>query len=251
MKEYRRQIIAAVILFAAALFFRFALVGYSFLAYILMGAAAVVLVYMALRILSHRRDGAAKLLRRLVTAGLALLILAFAVTECFIVAEVIGAGAPKGANWAIVLGAGVNGKTPSLSLRVRLDAALDFAGENPDSRLVLSGGMGEGEDITEAQCMYDWLVARGVEPERLIMEPKAVSTEENLDFSRELIAGVDPDFDSVTIVTAGYHILRAKLMAEDAGFENVTAVPAVTARPVLELNYYLREAVAIWYYLIF
>ena len=79
----------------------------------------------------------------------------------------------------IVLGAGVNGTEPSLSLRTRLDAALDYLTANPDIPAVLTGGRGYGETITEAQCMYDYLTERGVEPERLILEDAASNTAEN------------------------------------------------------------------------
>lgn len=77
------------------------------------------------------------------------------------------------ADAVIVLGAGVNGTEPSLSLRTRLDAALDYLEENPDVPVVLTGGQGYGEEITEAQCMYDYLTTRGVTSERILLEEQA------------------------------------------------------------------------------
>lgn len=83
----------------------------------------------------------------------------------------------------IVLGAGVNGRSPSLSLRTRLDAALAYAQDRPDVPIIVSGSQGQGEDISEARCMADWLTARGVDPERVWLEEKADNTRENIAYS--------------------------------------------------------------------
>ncbi len=251
MGKYRRYIITAAMLLLLAAFFRFALVGYSFLSYVLLGCAALDIIYLGLQALSNRRRRAALIMRRVVNLGVILLVLAFAVTEGFIVAEALGAKDPPETDYAIVLGAGVDGKRPSLSLAARLRSALRFSETNPGAVLILSGGQGEGEDITEAQCMYDWLLGNGVPADSLVLEERAVNTEENLKFSRDILLRLHREPGPVTVVTAGYHILRAKLMARDAGFSDVTAMAASTGRPILELNYYLREAVAIWYYIIF
>ena len=70
---------------------------------------------------------------------------------------------PLPADAVIVLGAGVNGTEPSLSLRTRLDAPLDYLEAHPDIPVVLTGGTGYGEEeISEAACMYDYLTAHGV-----------------------------------------------------------------------------------------
>ena len=65
----------------------------------------------------------------------------------------------------------------------RLEGALDYLNQYPDSVAIVSGGMGKGEDITEAKAMHDWLVQHGLPEERVLMEPKATSTEENLRYS--------------------------------------------------------------------
>ena len=54
----------------------------------------------------------------------------------------------------IVLGCKVYGEHASRSLRERLDAAFIYLEENPNSQCIVSGGMGEGEKISEAECMY-------------------------------------------------------------------------------------------------
>lgn len=146
----------------------------------------------------------------------------------------------------IVLGAGVNGTQPSLSLQTRLDAALAYLEEYPEIPAVLTGGQGYGEEITEARCMYAYLTERGVDGERLILEEQASNTAENFGFSEELLrqAGIDPATDTVAVVTNDFHIARARLLAAKEGYGFTVGVPAQLPWLHLEVNYYLREAFA-------
>ena len=145
-----------------------------------------------------------------------------------------------------MLGAGVNGTQPSLSLRTRLDAAAVYLTAHPDIPAVLTGGQGYGEEITEAACMYDYLTERGIDADRLILEEAASNTAENFAFSRELLkeAGVDPSADTVAVVTNDFHIARAKLLAARNGYGDAVGIPAELPWAHLEVNYYLREAFA-------
>ena len=155
--------------------------------------------------------------------------------------------AEKTPDAVIVLGAGVNGTSPSLSLKTRLDAALSYLEAYPDIPVVLTGGQGYGEDITEAACMYDYLTARGVEPERLILEEDASNTAENFEFSAPLLeaAGVEIGTDTVAVVTNDFHIARSRLIAAKKGYGVTYGVGAPIPWPHLEVNYYLREAFAV------
>lgn len=142
----------------------------------------------------------------------------------------------------IVLGAGVNGRTPSLSLRTRLDAALAYVQDKPEVPIVVSGSQGRGEDISEARCMYDWLTARGVPPDRIILEEKAANTEENIRYSLELLEerGIAGD---IAVVSSDYHLCRASM------YLGGDMVPVAARMPVrywpLTVNYYIREAFGI------
>lgn len=148
----------------------------------------------------------------------------------------------------IVLGAGVNGTEPSLSLRTRLEAALAYVEDKPDVPIVVSGSQGRGEDISEARCMYDWLTARGVPPERVILEEQANNTEENIRYSLELleerqIAG------NIAVVSSGYHLCRA---AMHMGGDMVPVAAYMPSRyALIEVNYYIREAFGIAAELVF
>lgn len=249
MKKYSGYLILAAIFTVLALFFLFALAGYGFLGLCFFGLAVLTLLYMGLRALAEKRKRPARILKIVLTCAVAVGLTAACATEAFVVSRTLASGEGGGA-CAVVLGAGVDGTVPSLSLRARLEAALRYAGENPGAVLILSGGKGGGENISEAQCMYDWLTGHGVDPGRLILEERSTSTRENLTFSLELLGELGMEPERVTVITAGYHIARAEMMAEDLGYRETKARAAHTNLPILELNYYLREIPAIWWYLL-
>lgn len=120
------------------------------------------------------------------------------------------------APYVIVLGAGVNGDVPSLSLQNRLLAAQRWLTNHPDSKAILSGGQGPGENISEAQCMYQWLTQYGIAGERLLLEDQSRSTRENFKYSAALLqadnGGVLPE--QVAVISSEYHLYRAGLLAE-------------------------------------
>ena len=112
--------------------------------------------------------------------------------------------------------------------------------------VVLTGGTGYGEEISEAACMYDYLTAHGVEPGRLILEDQASNTAENFALSKPLLyeAGVDPAEGRVAVVTNDFHIARSELIAAREGYGDVAGIPAPLPWVHLEINYTLREAFA-------
>lgn len=189
-------------------------------------------------------------LRRLIYVFLALGILAASVTEGFIVSAAHPNSQPA-CDYILVLGAGVNGNKPSLSLQERIQAAYAYLTAHPNTIAVLSGGQGSGEKITEAACMYGDLTAMGIDGSRLLLEEKSSSTMENLTFSLELLqaqSGSRPT--RLGIVSSEYHLFRAGLFAKALGVESV-GIPAKTTWFSLRLNYYLREIAAVWKYLVF
>ena len=241
----RVWLIACAVLLALAAFFRFALIGYSIMALTLVMIAALVCAF---HFLGRCRS---RVPRRVLAALTILGLAAFAALESPIVSAARGTDG-GGADYIIVLGAGVNGTAPSLSLRERLGAAEKYLRDNPDCTAIVSGGRGAGEDITEAQAMRDWLVSRGIEESRIVMEDRASSTEENLRFSFDLIRsrGGEPEKMHIAVVSSEYHLCRAARLAEALGV-TVTTVPARTHYPILRLNYFIREGFAAAYMLLF
>jgi len=156
------------------------------------------------------------------------------------------------ADAVIVLGAGVNGETPSLILRSRIDAAGDYLEQHPDIPVVLSGGRGPGEDISEAEAMGRALRSAGVPEERLLLEEQSASTAENFAYSKQLLQdrGVDTDTAVIAVVTSDFHCFRAHLIAQRAGLQ-VIDIPAEVGWPLLNANYYVREFFALGKTLLF
>lgn len=128
---------------------------------------------------------------------------------------------PQKSDYLLILGARVKGETVSLSLKNRLDRGLDYLNRYPEARAVLSGGQGPGEDLSEAEAMKGYLVARGIPESRLILEARSTDTAENMRFSKVALKqqGVDPATASITVVTNDFHMLRAKMLAKRAGLQ--------------------------------
>ena len=230
--------------FLFGVFLYFGIAGFSFSAYICFGLGALTWGYQFLHWLKKRRPKAQKILWWTVTILVAIGLLLTIITGCFVGSACSGTPQQE-CGYLIVLGAGVNGTNPSYILRTRINAAAEYMQSHPGVVCVVSGGQGNGEDISEAECMYRWLTDKGVAAERIIMEDKATSTEENLRFSLEI--GGKTGFESYAVVTADYHVCRAGLIAEKMGI-SAEMVAAETEYPVLAINYYFREAVALWYY---
>ena len=83
---------------------------------------------------------------------------------------------PKQVDYVIVLGAKVNGMNPSLSLKSRINTAARFLKEHEKTIVIVSGGQGPDEDISEAEAMRQGLVAHGIDVERIIIEDKSTNT---------------------------------------------------------------------------
>lgn len=164
----------------------------------------------------------------------------------FIVIEAIiihnGKGKPEeNADYLLVLGAKVNGTQPSLILKYRIDAAVEYLKQNPDTMVIASGGKGTDERISEAQCIYNELVAQGIAPDRIIMEESSTSTKENLIFASEFF---EVDTQSVVITTTDFHIFRAVQLAKACGYQKVSANPAKSVWWLIPTNY-TREFLAV------
>lgn len=141
---------------------------------------------------------------------------------------------------AIVLGAQVRGDVPSMALRSRLDAALEFMERNSSAIVFVSGGKGDGENIPEAQAMYNYLSAKGADVSRVVMEPESHTTLENLRNTKALADEMGVKLDGLCIITGEFHMSRAMFLASRLGIASVS-YSAHTRPWVFKMNYYLRE----------
>lgn len=152
----------------------------------------------------------------------------------------------KEADYLIVLGAKVNGTSPSQILGYRIDKAAEYLKEHPDTKVIVSGGQGADEGISEAEAMYEGLLNRGIEESRIYKEDQSTNTKENLDFSIALMEanGVNLKEENVLIVTTNFHVYRGVKIAKKAG---LTKVEGLSAKAVWYLVpfHYVREFLAI------
>ncbi len=144
---------------------------------------------------------------------------------------------PADLDYIVVLGAQMKNTGPSRVLQMRLDAAYDYLAANENAKAVLSGGQGPDEIMSEAQGMYNYLISRGISPERMILEDRSTNTYQNLTFSSEYL---DKENDKVAVVTNNFHIFRAKGIAKEAGYLHIYGL-AARSEVSLQLNNMTRE----------
>ncbi len=124
----------------------------------------------------------------------------------------------RGADYIVVLGSEILGTRVTPLLAARIDKGIELLTCNQDAVMILSGGQGPGEDISEGEAMVAYAVEKGVDKKRIRIESKSVSTEENLLFSRRVMEKERP---KVILVTTVYHVFRALLLARRQGMKCV------------------------------
>ena len=182
------------------------------------------------------------LLRRLIYWCFLLMLTVFIIAQgCIIIGSIYTPTPQKQPEYVIVLGAGIKEDgTPTLTLLNRLEKCITYADEHPDTKIIVSGGQGKKEPEPEGQAMAKYLVKRGIDPKRIIIEDKSTSTMENFKFSKMLIE----DTEEIAFITNNFHIFRSTILAQRNGFK---AYGYGTSTPgIVLINCYLREFFALF-----
>ena len=112
--------------------------------------------------------------------------------------------------------------------------------------VTFAGGQGDNEPVTEARCMADYLMERGVEEDQLLLEERSHNTDQNLRYSRELLEAEGCDLSQgVVVVSNGFHLTRARMLAERAGYDSVSTLAAPSSHLPSRLHMYVREPLAL------
>jgi uncharacterized SAM-binding protein YcdF (DUF218 family) len=183
-----------------------------------------------------------KWLRRVIVTGVCIGIAVILVLETLMMAAA-GTVPEDAADTVIVLGCGIfpdGGLT--VSLKNRLDAAYEYLTLRPSAKVIVSGGQGDNEPIAEATAMQGYLISLDIDESRIYTEDKSTSTEENLEFSLEIV-NQNGLSKNVAIVTSDYHVYRSIQNAEELGF-NAIGIPSPTPWRVW-LSCHVREWLAI------
>lgn len=142
-------------------------------------------------------------------------------------------------DYVVLLGAGLRGDQLSQTLGLRLDKCLWYLREHPRATVIVSGGQGPDEYISEAEAMKSYLVVNGIAEYRILLEDKSTSTFENLLYTKMVLERMGVEENRILIITSDFHMFRAKLLALRIGF-----VPyGASAQSVnyLKPYYYFRE----------
>lgn len=207
--------------------------------------AAVGFGILAIISIIHKKKGILDIIPRWMKIAFVTLVaigaIVFISMECLIVSK-MNSKSEKDVDYVIVLGAQVRGERVTKSLAKRLDAAYDYLVENENTKVVCTGGQGNGENVSEAFAEKRYLMEKGITEDRIIMEDKSTSTYENLKFSLEIIENKDAD---IAIVTNNFHVYRAVMLGEHVGFKNLSGIAGKSDNRLL-LNYMVREGLALF-----
>ena len=144
----------------------------------------------------------------------------------------------------IVLGCGLRGERVSVGLAKRLNKAAEYHEKNPDAVIIVSGGQGPQEDISEALAMKRYLIDKGIPEDKIIMEDKSTSTITNFRNSRAIMEEKGMDLSSVVFVTNAYHVYRGASYAKDEGFVDIAHLGTDIIWYTVPMNY-MREMLAV------
>jgi uncharacterized SAM-binding protein YcdF (DUF218 family) len=147
----------------------------------------------------------------------------------------------------VILGCQVKSWGPSVLLQDRLDTALDYLDDHPGLTVVVSGGQGPDEPMSEAQAMYDYLVEHGVDGESILMEDRSHNTAQNLQYTKQLLEDEGLDTQGVVVVSNGFHLTRVRLLWSRVwgDEDDLSTLAAPSSHLPSRLKMYLREPLAL------
>ena len=165
------------------------------------------------------------MLMKLIKYGFLLILIYFIV--CNIVIYIYAEKKPsQHAQTMVILGSQVIGTPaiPSPTLADRLDVAVQYLNQNPETKVVVCGGQGEDESATEASVMAKYLIDKGIEANRVYQEDKSRRTAEQFIFANRVLP-----LDKTVVVTNDFHILRSIMLAKRSGVHDVSGLSAPLA----------------------
>jgi uncharacterized SAM-binding protein YcdF (DUF218 family) len=145
----------------------------------------------------------------------------------------------KNSDCIIVLGCQVKGTVPSPFLQRRLKEGIRLYKEGYGKHIIVSGGQGPGEDISEAEAMKKYLLDNGIDEASIIMEDKSKNTMENLAFSKEVMEA--KDFKTAVVVSNKFHLRRVSLMCKSLDLNTNYSGVFVSEHKASEYKGYVRE----------
>jgi uncharacterized SAM-binding protein YcdF (DUF218 family) len=140
----------------------------------------------------------------------------------------------SGAEYIIVLGAQMRDRGPSVVYKARLDSAIEYLNNNPDTKVIVTGGQGANESISEGEGGQEYLLLQGINKDRILVEKDSFDTDENISNALKLI---DTDNDmKICIVTNNFHVFRGVMIAKRYTNAKISGIAAFTQYQYLPNN---------------
>lgn len=121
----------------------------------------------------------------------------------------------------VVLGAAQYDGRPSPVLQARLDHAIDLYRADYAPYLILTGGVGVGDTVSEAEVGKRYAMHAGVPSQRILVEPAGVSSDQSMRTVRRLLDA--KGLRSAILVSDPFHMLRVHLLASQLGIESYSS----------------------------
>ena len=128
----------------------------------------------------------------------------------------------------VVLGAAHYNGRPSRVLRARLDHAADLYEAKLAPVIVVTGGMAEGDRVSEATVSQQYLKGRAVPPTAIVVRPEGRNSHESIESAAEWLE--DHEMHSVLLVSDPFHM--ARLVAEAGGHNLEPYVSPTRTSPI-------------------
>jgi uncharacterized SAM-binding protein YcdF (DUF218 family) len=132
----------------------------------------------------------------------------------------------------VVLGAAQYNGKPSPVLRARLDHAVDLFREGLAPTVVVTGGIGEGDRVSEATVGRQYLVSRGVPEAAVVVRPEGRSTQVSIRSVAQWAGS--HEIRRVLLVSDPFHMLRLRL---EAGRTTLRAYTSPTRSSPISANW--------------
>lgn len=183
------------------------------------------------------------------TAGVALAVIAFFILMGLIYKQA-RIDEVKSADAIVVMGASQWNGEPSPVFAARLDHAYDLYRAGYAAKIILTGGVGDGEKFSESSAGKKHLLGKGVAVDALFLEEEGRTSWQNLKNIVNIIKA--QNISSIILVSDGFHMFRLKKMSHDLGIVSY-ASPAKKSpiTGVAELKYVAREVWVFVVYLVF
>jgi uncharacterized SAM-binding protein YcdF (DUF218 family) len=145
----------------------------------------------------------------------------------------------------VVLGAAEYMGRPSPVLKARLDHALDLYRRGFAPLILTTGGRGAGSPFTEAEAARDYLVAHGVEGERVLLELDGTTTLQSAAGAAAVLK--QHNLASCIVVSDGYHVFRVRRILEEHGLRVYGSPrPSERGSALQDTKLFLRQSAAFW-----